>query len=203
MTGRQRRGFTLAEILIVVTISVAIFASALMIFNFSNRSRGVTATANALQTALLFQERFQDDLGRLLPGASMPVLVRPDQPGRISFYAYDAQASTPDKLVINPVVYAVDANKRVQREWKKQRDPIGFAPFESLTFKPFLSPTGPLIRVSMVVGRAEGEPAGPSTAHAFLARIPTAVHHPALRLSAGAEFLDPKDEPGDGTLAGP
>lgn len=199
----KRRAFTLAEILVVVSISVAIFASAWMIFHFSNRSRGVTATANALQTALLLQEHFLDDLGRLLPGASLPVLVRPDQPGRISFYAYDAQASTPDKLVINPVVYSVDAAKRVHREWKRKRDPIGFAPFESLEFVPFVSPTGPLIRVTMVIGRAEGEPAGPSTTHSFLARIPTAVQHPALSLSAGADFLDPKDEPGDGSLPGP
>lgn len=199
----KRRGFTLAEILIVVAISVAIFATALMIFNFSNRSRGVTATANALQTALLLQEHFLDDLGRLMPGASMPVLVRPDQPARISFFAFDPQASTPEKLVMNPVVYSLDAAKRVQREWKGKRDPIGFAPFESLTFKPFLSPTGPLIRVSMVVGRVDGEPPGPPTAHAFLARVPTAVQHPALRLSAGADFLDSKDEPGEGSFQAP
>lgn len=197
------RAFTLVEMVIVVTIGVAIFAAALMIFNFSNRSRSVTATARALQTALLIQERFQEDMGRLLPGASMPVKFDPARPSRISFYTYDP-AATGDKLVMRPVVYLHDeATKLLMREWDARREAIGSAPLKKIEFVPFLSPTGPLIRVAMWVDREKGEPPGPPTVHAFLARIPTPRLHPALDAEMGNDFLEASDEPTDGTLPGP
>jgi prepilin-type N-terminal cleavage/methylation domain-containing protein len=199
----MRRGFTLVEILIAVTVGVAITATALMIFNFSNRSRSVTATARALQTALLIQERFQEDLGRLLPGASVPVKWDKAKPGRISFFAYDPAASGKDKLVMRPVVYLRDETSGLLvREWDARREAVGAAPLEFVKFAPFLSPTGPLIRVVLSVGREKGEPPGPPTRYAFLARIPTPRQHPQLDAEVGADFIEPGDEPADGTLPG-
>lgn len=207
MTRRQvapRSAFTLAELLVAVTIGTAILSAALMIFSLSNRSRTVTATARALQTALLIQERFSDDLARLLPAASAPVQHAADKPSRISFYSYDPAAGGPGELLVRPVVYSHDpASGMLVREWDNQPQQLGVAPLKSIEFAPFLSPTGPLVRVTMSVGRSPGEPDGPPTVHSFLARIPAPRQHPSLELSISSPFRSPQDEPADRSLPGP
>ena len=85
----KRRAFTLVELTVTTAIAVVIFGAALMVYNFSNRSRGVTATARALQTALFIQEQLTTDLGRLVLAGAAPLSVPGDDPARLSFYAYD------------------------------------------------------------------------------------------------------------------
>lgn len=104
----RRAAFTLVEILVTVTVFVVVFAAAVMIWNLSNRSRGVTATARALQTALLIQEQIADDLGRLIRAGPSPLRFSEDKQDRLSFYTVDPVASLGQKLVIRGVAYARD-----------------------------------------------------------------------------------------------
>lgn len=191
----MRRGFTLVEILVTVTIGVVIMAAALMIFNFGNRSRNVTATARALQTALLVQERFNEDLSRLIPGSS--TIRFHDKPDRVSFWAYDPEFTAGGAIGVRGVVYFRDeVTGLIKREWNDRVDTVGVAPLRSIEFYPFMSPTGPLIRVNMQVGREPGEPPGPDTFHTFLARIPMPRSHPSLKWKPVSGFKTAKeDEP--------
>lgn len=199
----SKRGFTLVEILVTVTIGVAIMSATLMIFNFSNRSRNVTATARALQTALLVQEQFSEDLSRLIPGSST-IKFHEKNPGRISFWAYDPASTAGAEIGVRGVVYYRDeATGLVKREWSDRVDAVGVAPLKSIEFYPFMSPTGPLIRVRMVVSREKGEPPGPDTVHTFLGRIPQPRGHPSLKWKPVSGFKDAKqDEPKGVSLPG-
>lgn len=200
----MRRGFTLVEMVVVVTIGVAIFAAALMIFNFSNRSRSVTATARALQTALLIQERFCEDMGRLVPAAGSPVGFDKKRPSRLSFWCVDPTHKG-DRVGIRGVKYSLkdDEPGLLMREWDGREEAVGAAPLESIAFAPFVSPTGTLVRVTMRVGREKGEPPGPATAHSFLARIPAPTFHKSLKVKLLSGFLDEKDDPDKDELEGP
>ena len=200
----NRRAFTLVEILVAAAIGTTILAAVMAVFSLSNRSRGVTATARSLQTALLFQERFCEDLARLMPAASSPVQFAPEKPARLSFYAYDPDAGTDGGVTLRPVSYSVDAGTNLLvREWNGARETVGVAPVKTLVFAPFMSPTGPLVRVTLSVGRAPGDPDGPPTAHSFLARIPAPAQDPRLDVAVPQGFRDAADEPGDRALPGP
>ena len=199
----RRSAFTLVEILVTVTIGVLILAATLMIFNFSNRSRNVTATARALQTALLVQERFNEDLSRLIPGSST-IKFHDKNPGRISFWAYDPEFTAGAEIGVRGVVYYRDETTGlVKREWNDRVDAVGVAPLKSLEFWPFMGPTGPLVRVNMVVSREKGEPPGPDTVHTFLGRIPQPRGHPSLKWKPVSGFKTAKeDEPKGVSLPG-
>lgn len=191
----MRRAVTLVELVLTVTIAVVIFAAALMVYNFSNRSRGVTATARALQTALLIQEHLMGDLGRLVPAGSSPLNVPADDPGRLSFYVFDPAASTGREMKLSGVVYALPKKGALlTRESGGKPETIGTAPLERVEFTPFQCATGPYLRVTLTVGREDGEPAGPATVHSFLAPV-NVTSGAALHVAIATPFKDEKDEP--------
>lgn len=199
----RRAAFTLVEILVTVTVFVVVFAAAVMIWNLSNRSRGVTATARALQTALLIQEQLADDMGRLIRAGPAPVRFS-DKEDILSFYTVDPVASLGQKLVVRGVAYARDsASGYLRRTIGTSSESVGVSPLTSIAFVPFLSPTGPLLRVSLMVGREQGEPPGPDTAHSFLVRIPASRQHPSLKIEAATPFVQAAHKPGAQVLLPP
>lgn len=200
----RRNGFTLVEMAVVVTIGTALFASTLMIYNFANRSRGVTASARALQTALLVQERFCEDLARLVPASAVPVAFAKDDPSRLAFWCHDPAGSSGGMLGVRAVKYTLPkVPGLLMREWDGRVEAVGAAPLESIRFLPFVGPTGLLVRVTLVVGREPGEPPGPAATHSFLARIPSPPFHKRLKLKLLSGFLEPKDAPNDVELPKP
>lgn len=202
----MRSGFTLVEILVAATIGTVVFSSALMIYGFANRSRNVSASARALQTALLVQERVEEDLARLVQMSGAPVRFFPKDPSRLAFVVYDASAGDAPGLVVpvRGVTYALDApGGYLVRQVERTRESVGVSPLTTIAFLPFLSPTGPLVRVTMAVGREKGEPPGPDIHHAFLARIPTPRPHPSIRFETRSWFVEKDDEPGHQTLPRP
>lgn len=192
----MRNGFTLVEMIVTVTVAVVIFSASYMVWGLANRSRGVTASARALQTALLIQEQLADDLGRLIRAGPAPVRWVEGKEDRLSFYTVDPVASVGRKLVVRGVAYARDpASGYLRRTIGAAHESVGVSPLTSVAFVPFESPTGPLLRVSLLVGREKGEPEGPDTAHSFLVRIPVSRQHPSLQIDAATPFASDEDKP--------
>jgi prepilin-type N-terminal cleavage/methylation domain-containing protein len=195
----RRRGFTFIEILVTVTIVVVVFGAALMVYNFSNKSRGVTATARALQTAMLIQEHIVTDLGRLVLAGEAPLAVTGTDQSRLSFYAFDSAASSGGTMKASGVVYRLEPQGktfRLMREHKGPAASIGTAPLQSLKFHAFQCATGPFLRVEMVVGREDGEPPGPDTVHSFLAPINVSPAAANIDFPVETAFRQPEiDEP--------
>ena len=191
----SRRGFSLLEMVVTLVVALVIFAAALMIYNFSNRSRGVTATARALQTAMLIQESLTADLGRLVQAGASPLSVPPDDPARLSFYACEPAAGA--ALNVRGVVYRLaHAPGPLTRECSGAPVAVGTAPLTALVFTPFQCATGPYLRVTMTVGREPGEPPGPPTVHSFLAPVNVTPPVPGLTWKVEGPFRDSADEPG-------
>lgn len=191
----SRRAFTLVELVVTVSIAVIIFGAALMIYNFSNRSRGVTASARALQTALLIQEELTTDLGRLVQAGASPLNVPADDPARLSFYAYDPALGKGAAMKVRGVVYRLaKPGAMLTRETGGAPAPIGTAPLAALVFSPFQCATGPYLRVTLTVGREPGEPPGPPTVHSFLVAVNLTASG-SLDFPVETPFRDPADEP--------
>ena len=60
----------------------------------------------------------------------------------------------------------------LKRECDRAVEALGSSPLTAASFDAFQGPAGSLLRVTLTVGREDGEPPGPATVHSFLARIP-------------------------------
>ena len=204
----RRAGFSLVEIMIACTVGVVILASAMSIYNLSNKQRGVTASARALQTAMIVEETITADIHRLVMVGAGPLKFHPDKKSRLSFYAYDPTAPK-DPIGYRGVVYylpEVPADKTpqyLQREWDATANSVGVSPLTSIAFTPLMSPTGPVVRVVLTVGRDTADPDGPPLTHTFLARIPAPSASDAIEFKALADFKDGDDKPSGQRLPKP
>jgi type II secretory pathway pseudopilin PulG len=197
---RGRAALTLLETLVAAAIATVVLASLFLFFNLSYRSQKVTATARALQTALLVEERLADDLGRVVPAG--PSLFRswPDRPGRLGFYVYDPAGPRGEAVPVRAVVWSLEKPRSLLvRTWSGARQPVGVSPLMSLTFHPFMSPTGPLVRVVMEVGSEASEPDARSLVHTFLVRAPFPRRSMRLPVAILGP-VDPSDAPSDQEL---
>ena len=173
-----RRGFTLLEVIVSMALMTIVLAGAWLMFSFSDRSRGVTATARALQTAMLIEETLTNDLARLVKNGGA-FRFDPDHTNWITFTVVDPRHQTPDGTIgVRAVRYLLDpASSLLKRKYGDANDSIGTSPLVSIEFLPFRSLTGTLLRVNLTVGRTKDDPEGPPFFHTFLAR-------PALTASA-------------------
>lgn len=190
----MRRGFTLVEMVVTVTLATVVFGGAFMIYNFSNRSRGVTATARALQTALLIEEQLVTDMGHLVQAASEPLQVKDKQ--RLSFYAYDPKISAGRAMKVRGIVYNLEKKKGalMTRACGDATEQLGTSPVTEVLFAPFECATGPFLRVTLTVGREDGEPPGPDTVHSFLVPI-NVTGGGGLQFPVETKFKQDADEP--------
>lgn len=208
---KRRVGFTIVEIVLATSLFALVIGVALAVFNLSNRSRTVAGAADALQAAMFFQEQFEADLRALAPVKVAPIRFQPNvaagQPrkARISWWVYDlandTQTATEPKMAVKPVVYSLDipADKKSalpQRAFDNKAASVGASPFTSLAFDPYLSPTGPLIRVTVWVAR-DIESKEPPVVHTFLARIPSSPSGGAIKFDPRTDFADSADAPSD------
>lgn len=204
----RRAGFTLVEILVACALGTAILGSAMLIYNLAGKQRGVTATARALQTAMLIEERFTSDIRRLVRVGAGPLKFEEGKP-RISFYAHDPTGpKTP--VGFRGVVYSLPplpADKTpqyLQREWDARVDSVGVSPLTSISFKPMVMPTGPAVRVTLTVGRDQSDPEGPALVHTFLVRVPSPNSSTDVEYQQLADFAEPdKDRPTGQRLPAP
>lgn len=175
----KRGGWTLLEVLVSLGLMTVVLSGAWMMFSFSDRSRGVTATARALQTALLIEETLTNDLARLMKNGG-PFRWDPDHTNWIGFYVVDPLHTPPDgKVGVRAVRYQLEpAGSLLRRRYGDRNDPIGTSPLTSVEFLPFRSLTGTMLRVNLTVGRTRDDPEGPPLFITFLAR-------PALSAGAG------------------
>jgi type II secretory pathway pseudopilin PulG len=192
----RRNAFTLVEILFATTIGTVVIGAAALIWSIAGRSQSVAASASSLQTALAIEERVLSDLARLVVAAPGLWRFRPEKPTRLSFYAY---AGGPSGLEVpaRGVTYSLEGTPARFTRWQAGKsETVGTSPLESLRFHPFETPTGPMIRVTVVVGRNASDPAGPSRTHTFLAPVACPRQSPILTVKRLSDFPTPEDMPG-------
>lgn len=202
----MRRAVTLVEILVAMTLMTMVLSGAWMMFSLGDRSRGVTATARALQTATLIQERLTNDLARIIARGPPFVFEPPDEKGReLGFYVIDPEHAPPSGEVgVRAVLWRLKAEKTLlEREYAGRAETVGVSPLEDAEFRPFLATNGPMVRVVLKVGRTRDDPAGPTYVHTFLVR-PEFRHGDKLGLKPLSDFVDkPEAKEGSGTLPVP
>ena len=194
---RSFDGFTLVEVIVALALSMLALSAAYAMLHLGDRSRHVTASAEGLRTALLIQERMEADLGALVYVRKGLVHWWKDRPARIAFYAYDAKAATakPTEVGVRAVRYSWGKpGEMLKREWDAREESVGTSPLASAAFLPFQGPTGPMMRVNLLVGRGPGEPEGPPVYHTFLARLPAPRGARGLDYTIKSAFLEPKDD---------
>lgn len=162
----RRTGVTLVEILVAATVGTAIFGGAWAIWRQADRSRGVTAHLRALQTALTIEQVMTEDLASsVLVGAS-PVGVDEKQPDTLSLYVLAEDHPQVNPVGVRAVFYDREPGTNyLRRQSAGKSEPIGGSPLTSLAFYPFRAPTGPMLRVTMTVGR---DPTDPEAARPFV-----------------------------------
>lgn len=200
---RDRAAVTLAEILVATALTTVVIGGAMMIYHLSARSRGVTAAAQGLSTAMIIEETITADLRRLIQVAPAPVRFGPDG-SRLAFFACDPASAQGPVLGVRGVRYSIAAKGGLlEREWAGEVHAVGSSPLTSLAFLPFRSPTGPMVRVNLEVGRTPGEPDGPPVIHSFLAPIASARRRENLQLKLLSKFQSEADLPGEQELPAP
>lgn len=200
----MRKGVTLAEILVATALMTAVVGSAMLLYNLSGKSRGATAAAQGLSTAMIIEETILSDLRRLIQVGPSPVRFWADNPARLAFVAIDLSGPAGATLSARPVRYSISpTTKLLERAWGAQVRAVGSSPLASLSFHPFNSPTGPMIRVNLEIGRAPDEPAGPPVVHSFLAPISSPRRRENLQIKLVEKFPDPGDLPIDQALPEP
>lgn len=166
-------GFTIVEILVATGLTTIVLSGLWAMFSLGDRSRGVTATARALQTATLIQERLTNDLARIIARGAPFVFEPEGEKGRkLGFYVVDPEhAPASGEVGVRAVLYRLPADKALlEREYDGRVERIGSSPLEDAQFRPFLSTNGPMVRVRLVVGRTKDDPPGPAFTHTFLVR---------------------------------
>jgi hypothetical protein len=215
--GRRRQSpppaFTLVEVVITATLATVVLGAGLALFQLADRSRGVTGAAESLKTAMAIEEAVLADVRRLVTVGPAPFRYWPGRPVRLAFYvsssrggsaATTAGAADAAAIAVRAVRYSLERpGARLARESDAREHSVGTSPLTSVAFLPFLSPTGPLLRVSMTVGRDPGEPPGAPVVHAFLARVPVQRQDANLTFELISSFIDPADAPGDQLLPVP
>lgn len=193
----MRRGFTLVEMVVGVALLLIAMSAAYAVLHLGGKSRNVTASAEGLRTALLIQERLEADLNGLVRVKNGWVHWHTGKTNRTAFYSYDPTARTqdPKAVGVRAVRWSLDApGQYLQREWNRKTDSVGTSPLTSIAFLPMDSPTGPMMRVTVSVGRSKDEPEGPPVVHSWLSRIPAPRGTRGLKVERLSEFLDPKDD---------
>ncbi|MBI4861101.1 MAG: prepilin-type N-terminal cleavage/methylation domain-containing protein [Candidatus Riflebacteria bacterium] len=201
---RGDRGLTLPEILVSAAILTVLIGAAIMVYNLSHRYRGVTTSARSLQTATMIEEVISTDLRRVVQAGPSPVRFWPDRPSRLAFLACDTDASKGKELKIRAVRYSLDkAPGMLQREWDGQARSVGLSPLTSISFLPFAGPTGPMVRVTLDVGRDPDEPAGEPIAYSFLTPIASPRQREPIPMKLVTGFVDKEDGPATQRLPDP
>jgi hypothetical protein len=165
-----RRGVGLVEVLVASALATGVLVAAFAALGLGERSRGATAFARSLATAASIEEHLRSDLARLVMVVPSPLKVVA-KPARLAFYVAEPAAGR--TLPVRGVVYALPAPGMLTRESGGAAAPVGTAPLDAIAFHPFLSATGPLLRVVLTVGRDPADPAGRPLTHTFLARLAT------------------------------
>ena len=197
-------GFTLVEILIATAIGSLVFTTAIMIFNYSGRSQGVTAAARALQTATLVEEQMTDDIHRAVLAKGGWIRYDEDRFSSLAFYAIDPAQVRSNPIQVKAVRYSLtDPPSYLKREWNARVESVGVSPLTSVRFVPFRSSTGPMVRVNLWVGRDPTDPPGPPIAHTFLLRLAGTSNLPTLAMKLTADFLDAGHAPNGQKLPPP
>lgn len=199
-----RRAFTLVEMLVAAALGTIVISGAILLYNLANRSRGVTASARSLQTALLIEEHIRSDVSRVAGGVR-GLRFDPAAPTRMAFWVSDLSENVgPTSVAVRAVQYKLETSGTLlKREYDARVDSMGVSPVTSAAFLPFMSSTGPMIRVSLVVGRSKDDPAGPSLDHSFLVRVPAARVPPSLTFVPRSNFMRPEELPPGGRLPYP
>lgn len=193
----MRRAFTLVEMVVGIALLLIAMSAAYAVLHLGGKSRNVTASAEGLRSALLIQERLEADLNGLVRVRNGWVHWHTGKTNRTAFYSYDPTARTqdPKAVGVRAVRWSLDApGGYLQREWNRKVESVGTSPLTSIAFLPMDSPTGPLMRVTVSVGRSKDEPEGPPVVHSWLSRIPAPRGARGLVLEVLSEFLDPKDD---------
>lgn len=197
------RGFTLAEALVATSIFLGLLGAALAMWMLATRSSRVTTVAEALQAALLIEERLALDLHRMAVPTGQCVRTWPDRPGRVAFYVFDETGSS-ESAAVRGVVYALAGpGEFLQRTSEGLSRSVGTMPLTTLAFTPLLSPTGPLLRVTLEVARPATEGPGAPIIHSFLARLPSLRPAATLRWKFLSDFPSKEDAPLDPAVSGP
>lgn len=192
---RTRHGWTLLEVLVAAGLITIVLAATFLLFNFSDRSRGVTRTARALQTATFIEENLLNDLSRVVTNGD-PFVYDADHKDTIGFYVVDTDHDPADgKLAVNAVRYRLkQKGAYLERELAGKSEAMGISPLESIEFLPFDTPSGTMIRVNLVVGHTPDDPDGPALTHTFLARPALAANTDDLPITATSEFKPKPDK---------
>lgn len=180
MSGRGRRArraggsaFTIVEILVACVLMTLVLSGVWAMFSLGDRSRGVTATARALQTATLIQERLTNDLARMVVHGA-PFLFEPEtEKGRkLGFFVVDPEHKPANGEVgVRAVLYRLPGDSALmEREYAGKVERVGTSPLVDAQFRPFYATNGPMVRVVLRVGRTKDDPAGPAYLHTFLVR---------------------------------
>lgn len=191
----MRRGFTLIEVLIALSLMTVVLTGAFLMFHFSDKSRGVTATARSLQTAMIIEETLTYDLARLY-SQGMPFFYDEAKKNVLKFYAIDPKHQPPDgKLGLRAITYQLEAPKTYLKRTEATTANVGSAPLESAEFLPFRTETGVMLRVNLVVGRTKDDPEGPPLVHTFLVRPVLSSGEQGAQVTPLSEF-NPKPNSG-------
>lgn len=194
-----RRGWTLLEMIVAMGLMTIVTSGAWLVFSFSDKSRGVTATARALQTAMLIEEHITNDLARLVKNGA-PFRFDPDKTGWIAFYVVDPQHTPADgKVGVRGVRYTLEPGQLLRRQYGDRNDPIGTSPLSSIEFLPFRGLTGVMLRVNMTVGRTKDDPEGPPLFLTFLARPALTAGAANLQMEALSRIEDTPEFKNKGT----
>lgn len=196
----MKRAFTIVEILIACVLMTLVLTGIWAVWNLGDRSRGVTATARALQTAMLIQELVTNDLARLI-SAGVPFFFDPpsDRGRRLGFYVVDPSHAPPSgELGVHAVTYRLPGDdQQLERISAGRTERLGTSPLKDCEFRPFHSTTGAMVRVVLTVGRTQDDPAGPPYIHTFLVRPELYAAADRLPVKVLSEF-DPRPETKEG-----
>lgn len=197
----MKRGFTIVEILIAAVLMTLVLTGIWAVFSLGDRSRGVTATARALQTATLIQEHITNDLARLIP-AGVPFFFEAEsEKGRkLGFYAVDPSHAPPSGEVgARAILYRLPGDDQLlEREYDRKVERLGPSPLKNAEFRPFHSTTGAMVRVVLTVGRTKDDPDGPPYVHTFLVRPALFASPDRLPVKLLSDFLE-EQKPKEGT----
>ena len=197
----MRRGWTLIEVLVAAGLMVVVLSGVWMVLRLGDKSRTVTATARALQTATLIQEYLTNDLARMIVGG-VPFAFDPARGRKLGFYVVDPEHAPPSgEIGVRAVLYQLPGdNQLLEREYDGTVTTIGAAPLVDAQFRPFHSTVGDMVRVVLKVGRSKDDPDGPPYVHTFLVRPELRGASDRLPIKTLSDFKtkpEPKDDTAD------
>lgn len=185
----MRRAATLVEVLIAAALGTVVLTAAWSMFQLGDRSRGVTASARALQTAMLIQEHVTNDLSRMVP-LGVPFRYDPKKPHEIGFHVIDPAHTAGLRIGVRAVGYRFEGKDTLLlREYGAEESPVGPSPLTTIAFLPHVGATGPMVRVQLAVGRTPDDPPGPAIPHTFLVRPANPRATPGLTLEPLSGFM--------------